>query len=107
MAAQDDITLTDQDEQRQLNQIASHLTQATQNYVAPTQVTPPVNQHPIPQLVQVPMEEEEKKEVKETELQDIVKGLQGKPRTAPSSDFLQAKMRWVSKKGGGVGVKLK
>jgi hypothetical protein len=99
------------EEQRQIAQIANHLTQATNQFHGVEQLTPAQNTSPIPafagELKQPEHLSTEEGLDKEPEWQDNLKGWQGKIRTGKANDFLKSKMKWLSKKNKGADVSLK
>ncbi len=109
------IIYTDQQNQQHVEQIAQHLSQAVNAPVDPYQVIPTLEQHPLdpatreglPDPEKDHLEEEGQPKVKDSDLHDIMQGLQGKPRSAPAQNFLKAKMAWVARryKDAKVGLK--
>lgn len=83
------ITYTDGREKDHLEKIAKHVGEATGDQVAAQELEPVKNKNPL----------------NDSEIVDLMEGLQGKPRTAKASDFLKDKLNWLKKKHGS-GVKL-
>jgi hypothetical protein len=116
MAVQD-ITLLDDEEKKHAEEIAKNITAATGDTVTMSQLVPAFNQHPLPQFAQTQPDPQDAQSSDqsddthiakaESEVIDVLKGWSGKPRTAPASDFLKSKMKWLSKKNKGADVTLK
>jgi hypothetical protein len=113
MAVQD-VTNLDDEEKKHAEEIAKNISSATGDLVSINQLVPAFNQHPLPQFAQTQPQDDsddsqdnqEKPQV-EPEVIDVLRGWQGKPRTAPAKDFLASKMKWLSKKNKGAEVTLK
>lgn len=83
------IIYTDEQDKNHLDQIARHTGEATDSQVTAQELQPVKNKNPL----------------NDSEIADLMEGLQGKPRTAKASDFLKDKLNWLKKKHGS-GVKL-
>lgn len=78
------IIYTDEQDKNHLDQIARHTGEATNSQVLPQDLKPVRNKNPL----------------NDSEIVDLMEGLQGKPRTAKASDFLKDKLNWLRKKHG-------
>ncbi|MBI2022382.1 hypothetical protein HYS97_00840 [Candidatus Daviesbacteria bacterium] len=96
---------TEEVEKQHINQIATQLQNATNNNIDPSSLVPAASKNPLPQfehpLTQVDKKQPEPaKSFNDSELMDVMEGLQGKPRTAPAANFLKDKVAWMKKKFG-------
>lgn len=98
--------LVDDLENEHKDKIASHIQAATGQPHSPAQVTPATVQPPVVQVDPNSISREEASR-DESELEDMLRGMQGKPRTGRAADFLKEKMKWLSKKNKGAPVTLK
>lgn len=96
---------TDQVASQHLGAIADSTTQATGNQTEVQDIQPQTDQHPLQgvtqSIVNISDPALEKIPDNESELVDIMKGLQGKPRTGNALDFLKEKMQLLESKSGG------
>lgn len=94
--APDPIVYTDSIDDSHTQTIADQLSQALNQPVDPRDVKPAVDQPPT--LADV--DELEQREQPEPEVIDLMRGLQGKPRTAKARELLEAKKQMLEKKYG-------
>jgi hypothetical protein len=102
-------------EKKHLSELATHLSQATNSQVKLQDIQPVLNQHPLPQfappaassdqILSGPQGEGENgqvqyKETPDSDLEDFMEGMRGRPRSAPAIDFLKGKLNLLKKKYG-------
>lgn len=95
---------TDQVAKQHLSQIADLTTSETGNPTAINDVQPAFEQHPLQGVAQSIVNISDptlgRTDENESEVVDIIKGLQGKPRTGQAIDFLKQKMQLLALKTG-------
>lgn len=106
------ITYTDDASNQHLNQINQHVVQATGNPTPVTSVVPPVDTQPLNDLSEYGLgnDVEDRNKVEENashyssdltpELDEMINGLKGRPRSTHAEKFLQEKLKWLNKKTG-------
>lgn len=97
--------LTDQVANKHLSQIADLTVEATGNPTDVHDVQPPVEQHPLKGIAQsiinISDPTLDQTSERESGVNDIIRGLQGKTRTGAAGDFLRQKMELLARKTGG------
>ncbi len=98
-----DVQFTDQTEKQHVQEVAKHVGMATNALVDPNNLTPIINQNPLPQFTQPVLVEEttsSNNNQPDSGITGLMEGMQGKPRNAPASSFLKSKLEWMKKKFG-------
>ncbi len=94
---------TDEVHQQVVSQIAEQSNQATGSNIPVAIFNPAIHHEPLDENAQVYLKQqkqEEEHEKKSDDVEDLMQGLRGRPRTAPAIDFLKDKMKWLAKKSG-------
>lgn len=94
--ALDPVIYTDDVDDTHAQTIADQLSQALRRPIDPSDVKPAANQP----LTLADQQEVDQEDQPEPEVVDLMRGLQGKPRTAPAQKLLQEKKRMLEKKYG-------
>lgn len=105
------VAYTDDATNQHLTQINQHVTQATGNPAPVSNIIPPVDQQPLNDLSEYGLGNQvaDQDPAKNTtpghsditpEIDEVINGLKGRPRSTHAVKFLKEKMKWLSKKTG-------
>lgn len=109
--ARSQVTYTDDAQSAHLTQINAHVAQATGTPTPAASVVPPTDQQPLDDLSEYGLgTQASSHSIEENvtrggsditpEIDEVINGLKGRPRSTHAANFLKEKIKWLSKKTG-------